>query len=209
MASNSDQHIGRVPSPFVPTPAQVADELYYDAMEMLDGSIRAAKQAAPLLLKALKLDPAYVQTHIGLSHVYGNMKRKEKAREHILTAYEQTRKEFPKWPKRMVWGDIDNRAYMRAIQYRADLHTDDGEKEQAIELHRLLLALNPNDNQGVRYTLAGLYAGISGEEINRMFDEGNEKQDWDALELLVQEQNKRHHFWKGPKWTKPRGRRPS
>jgi len=32
-----------------------------------------------------------------------------------------------------------------------------------------------------------------------MFDEGNEKQNWDALELLVKEQNGLHKFWKEPK----------
>ena len=94
---------------------------------------------------------------------------------------------------------MDNRAYMRAIQYRADLYADDGEKEKAIELYRLLLKMNPNDNQGARYVIAGLYAGISEEEINRMFDEGNEKQNWDKLENLAAKQNAKHKFWKEPK----------
>jgi len=58
--------------------------------------------------------------------------------------------------------------------------------------------MNPNDNQGVRYTLAGLYAGISGSEINEMFDEGNKKQDWSKLEELVDTQNKKNLFWKKP-----------
>lgn len=208
MPENANNPAQGIRSPFVLTPRHMADELYYDAMEMLGGSARAAKRAEPLLLKALKSDPNYVQTHIGLSHVYGNMKDKSAARAHIQRAYDQTRTEFPKWPRRMEWGDIDNRAYLRAIQYRADLHADDGEKERAVELYRLLLQLNPNDNQGVRYTLAGLYAGKSGDEVSRMFDEGNANQDWDALELLVQEQNKTFHFWKGPAWTKPRGKKP-
>lgn len=77
---------------------------------------------------------------------------------------------------------------------------DDGEKEKAIELYKLLLKLNPGDNQGVRYVLSGVYAGISGEEINNMFDEGNDNQDWSKSERLVQEQNAKHKFWKPPKW---------
>ena len=96
----------------------------------------------------------------------------------------------------MPWGDMDNRAYMRAIQYRADLYADEGEKDKAIELYRLLLRLNPNDNQGARYTISGVYAGISGAEINKMFDKGNAKQNWDKLENLVKEQNAKHKFWK-------------
>jgi hypothetical protein len=69
-----------------------------------------------------------------------------------------------------------------------------------IELYKLLLKLNPGDNQGVRYVLAGLYAGIDGQKINKMFDEGNEKQDWSKLEKLVANQNKKHKFWVKPKY---------
>lgn len=174
------------------------DDLYYDAMEMLGAG--DAKKAEKLLMKALKMDEHNIQTLIGLTHLYGTLKNKKKANEYIETAYNETIKMFPKWPRRMEWGVIENRPYMRAIQYRADLFDDANEKEKAIELYRLLLKLNPNDNQGVRYTIAGIYAGISGEEINRMFDGGNEKQNWDKLENLVAMQNAKHKFWKEPKY---------
>jgi tetratricopeptide (TPR) repeat protein len=95
----------------------------------------------------------------------------------------------------MSWLDIENRAYLRAIQWQAELYQNKGDTEKAIELYRLLLKLNPNDNQGVRYTLAGIYAGISGEKINKMFDQGNKKQNWSKLEKLVVTQNKKYHFW--------------
>jgi len=176
------------------------NDLYYDAMELLGGGRGEAKEAEKLLLKALEIDGHSVQTHIGLSHVYGSLRNKKKAEEQIKKAYEETVKRFPVWPRRMEWGFIENRAYLRAIQYRADLFADEGKKEEAIELYRLLLRLNPNDNQGVRYTLSGVYAGISGEEISRMFDEGNRKQDWSKLKNLVKEQNAKHKFWKEPKY---------
>ena len=60
----------------------------------------------------------------------------------------------------MEWGYVENRAYMRAIQYMGELYWDSGENEKAIEIFRLLLKLNPNDNQGVRYEIAALYAGL-------------------------------------------------
>lgn len=175
------------------------NDLYYDAMELLDGGKSDAKKAEKLLSKALEIDEHNVQTHIGFTHVYGRLKNKKKAHEHIQKAYDQTIKKFPKWPPYMLWGDMDNRAYMRAVQYRADLYADDGEKENAITLYRLLLKLNPNDNQGVRYTISGVYAGVSGEEINNMMDRGNEKQNWDELRDLVKKQNAQHKFWKEPK----------
>ena len=176
------------------------NDLYYDAMELLNGSRADAKKAEGLLTRALELDMHNVQTHIGFVHVYGYMKNKKEAEEHIKEAYNETLKKFPKWPKRMSWGDMDNRAYMRAIQYMADLHCDQGEKEKAIKLYKLLLKLNPNDNQGVRYTLSGIYAGVSGREINTMFDEGNRNQNWDKLENLVKKQTAKYKFWKEPKY---------
>lgn len=98
----------------------------------------------------------------------------------------------------MLWACLENREYMRAIQYMADLHWDNKENDKAIELFRLLLKLNPGDNQGIRYEIAGLYAGLQGVDISKMFDYGNKNQDWSALEKLVAEQNKKHKFWKEP-----------
>ena len=174
-------------------------ELYYDAMELSEGGTRDAKRAEKLLKNALAINPHSVQVHVGFAHVYGALQDKEKAEEHIKIAYTETQKLFPVWPKRMLWGIIENRQYMRAIQYRADLYADAKQNKKAIELYTLLLTMNPNDNQGVRYTISGVYAGIRGEKINEMFDEGNEKQNWDALEQLVKEQNAKHKFWKRPR----------
>ncbi|MBI5798529.1 MAG: hypothetical protein HZB10_01185 [Candidatus Yonathbacteria bacterium] len=179
------------------------NDYYYDAMELLDTKEDGAKQAEKLLLDALKFDENYVQTHLGLVYVYRRLGQKKKEEKYTKLAYENTLKKFPKWPSVMVWGIIENRAYMRAIQARAELFVDDGEQDKGTELYRLLLKLNPNDNQGIRYVLAGLYAGISGDEINNMFDEGNEKQNWSALEKLVEKQNKKHKFWAGPMGNLP------
>jgi tetratricopeptide (TPR) repeat protein len=173
------------------------DDYYYDAMEAMDmGDYKMAKS---LLHSALDIDPDYVQTYVGFVNLYASLKKKDKADENIKIAFEKTIKKFPKWPKEMFWGVLENRAYMRAIQFRADLYWDSGEKEKAIELFRILLKLNPNDNQGVRYEIAGLYAGINGEEVNKMTDRGNEKQDWSEQEDMVKEQNKKYKFWKEPK----------
>jgi len=176
------------------------DNLYYDAMELLNEDPSKAKEAERLLIKALEIDEHSVQTYIGFAHVYGILKNKKKAEECIKKAFTETVKKFSVWPQEMLWGDMDNRAHMRAVQYRADLYVDGGEEDKAIELYKLLLKLNPNDNQGVRYTLSGVYAGIHGKEISKMFDEGNKKQNWDELRNLVKEQNAKHKFWKEPKF---------
>ncbi len=176
------------------------NDYYYDALELSGGGAREIKEALKLLNIALEMDKDYVQTYIGFVCVYSAAGDKKRAEGFVKIAYEKTLKKFPKWPKRMEWGYMSNRAYMRAIQYMGDLHWDNGEKEKAIKLFRLLLKLNPGDNQGVRYEIAALYAGLNGEDVNRMTDEGNEKQDWSEQENLVMEQNKKHKFWKAPRY---------
>lgn len=176
------------------------NDYYYDAMDLLSCGAKGIKEALRLLNIALEVDKDYVQTYIGFISAYGAAGDKKKAEEAIKTAYEKTLKKFPKWPKKMEWGYLDNRAYLRAIQYLGDLYWDNGENEKAIELFRLLLKLNPNDNQGVRYEIAALYAGLNGKDVNRMTDEGNQKQDWSEQENLVEKQNKKYKFWKEPKY---------
>ncbi len=172
---------------------QNKNDLYYDALSAVE--IDDFKSAEEMLLKAKDVDPNYVQTYIGLVSAYSRPKDKKKREENIVLAFEKVKKIFPTWPDEMLWGYIENRAYLRAIQYMADLKADRGKIEDAVELYKLILKLNPGDNQGVRYVLAGLYAGISGDQINMMFDEGNRKQDWSKLEKLVKQQNKKYNFW--------------
>jgi tetratricopeptide (TPR) repeat protein len=174
------------------------DDLYYDAMECLEQGKRGVKKAEKMLFEAVEADEHYVQTYIGLAQIYGVSGNRKKAREAIIKAYDKTIKKFPKWPEKLEWGFLENRAYLRAIQHRADLFWDDGESDKAVKLFRLLLRLNPNDNQGVRYEISALYVGISGDKLNEMFDEGNSKQNWNKLEKLVKEENSKHHFWEEP-----------
>jgi tetratricopeptide (TPR) repeat protein len=168
------------------------NKLYYDAMDLLSEGY--PEEAIKLLQEALIIDINHVETYVGLVGAYSMIGNDEKRVEVIKIAFDKTRQKFTEWPKEMLWGYMENRQYLRAIQYRGDLYWDDGELESAKEIFKLLLKLNPGDNQGVRYEIAGVYAGLSGNEINKMFDEGNEKQNWNKLERLVQEQNKIHNF---------------
>ena len=53
------------------------------------------------------------------------------------------------------WGLLETRPYMRARGGLAQALWDVGRHDEAIEHYRELLRLNPNDNQGNRYLLAG------------------------------------------------------
>jgi tetratricopeptide (TPR) repeat protein len=51
------------------------------------------------------------------------------------------------------WGILETRPYMRARAGLARCLWEADRREEAIEHYRALLHLNPNDNQGIRYTL--------------------------------------------------------
>ncbi|MFA6405041.1 MAG: hypothetical protein WCW03_03515 [Candidatus Paceibacterota bacterium] len=173
---------------------QNKNDLYYDAMDLLNmGDFSKAEE---LLLKAKEMDPEYIQTYVGLVSAYARDKDKERREECIQTAYKKTLKAFPKWPKKMEWGVLENRAPLRAIGYMADLYWDNSEYEKAEELFRLILKLNPGDNQGIRYEISAMLAGLTGLELNKMFDDANKNQNWNKLERLVSIQNKKYKFWK-------------
>jgi tetratricopeptide (TPR) repeat protein len=177
---------------------QNKNDLYYDAMDLVNAS--DFSKAEELLLKAKEMDPDYVQTYVGFVSAYSREKDKAKREKCIKIGYEKTLKLFPKWPRRLEWGFLENRAYLRAIGYMADLYWDHGDYDKAEELFRLVLKLNPEDNQGVRYEIAAMLAGLNGPDLNKMFDEGDRKQDWCKLERLVSIQNKKFKFWKEPRW---------
>ncbi len=171
-------------------------DYYYDAMEHL--SLGDTGMAIMLLKKAIKLDNDFVAGFMGITSAYRTVGHKENLKAYTNLAYQKTRQAFPKWPKEMPWGIIEHRQYLRAICDKACLCQKEGNLQKAEELYRLLLKLNPGDNQGVRYLIAGMFAGMLPEQVNDLFDEGNAKQDWSKLEGLLDRENKKHHFWFPP-----------
>ncbi|MCX6719083.1 MAG: hypothetical protein NTZ38_01765, partial [Candidatus Taylorbacteria bacterium] len=133
------------------------------------------------------------------SSVYRKLGDQKRCNEHIKKAYEETLKIFKTWPEELSWYDMDNRKYHRAIFYRAGLYIESGDREKGLELYIQLLKMWPNDNQGVRYYAAGVYAGKSISEINDLWDRCNDGQNWDKIERLLSDQNKKHNFWTPPK----------
>ncbi|MDD3627430.1 MAG: hypothetical protein PHV06_08935 [bacterium] len=169
-------------------------DLYYDAMDYLNED--DIEQAKTLLNKALKIDNDFVGAHVGLVEAYRMEGKIKKMNENIELGYQKTLKVLKPLPKTLSWGNIDNRQYFRAVCFMADYYQYQGQKKEAEELYKLLLRWDSGDHLGVRYYLAGLYAGMLPEKIDKMFDEGNRKQDRSKLEKLLDDQNKKHKFFK-------------
>ncbi|MBI4919247.1 hypothetical protein HY837_04905 [archaeon] len=163
-------------------------DYYFDGMECLDAGNR--KKAAYYFKKTIEIDEEFVDACNGMGTVYwwDNL---TKAKEWYQKAYELTQKHFNnKWPTEINWGIMENRQYLRAIQYYGLALWREGSNERALEMFKLLIQLNKNDNQGARYLVAALYAEISWKKMEE-YKNNNEKE-----EKLLEEQNKKHNFWK-------------
>ncbi len=131
-----------------------AQELAYDALETDD-----IKEALWLVSEALKLDPDCTDANrlmVALLPVEpGN--RVRLMREVVEKAERNLGKSFFEENTGHFWGTIATRPYMRAKQHLGELLAGAGEREEAAGIFERMLELNPNDNQGMRYPLVGLY----------------------------------------------------
>ena len=93
---------------------------------------------------------------------------------------------------------MGNRPYLRAIQGLALVFWREYEIEKAKELFNLLINLNPEDNQGIRYCLAAIYKGLTWNDFGKIEDKCAETGNYDELDKLLREQNKFYKFWKNP-----------
>lgn len=171
-------------------------DYYYDAMDCL--SEGDADEAIRLLRKALEIEEHSVEAYVGMACAYREKGNQKKWQEYADKAFEEAKLKFSVWPKELRWGYLENRQYLRAIEQKAACFWEAGNLAEAKELYKLLLDLNPGDNQGIRYLLAGIFAGITGDEVDKMFDEGNAKQDWSKIEIMLAKQDAKHHFWHPP-----------
>ncbi|HEY7153561.1 MAG TPA: hypothetical protein VH575_06350 [Gemmataceae bacterium] len=70
------------------------------------------------------------------------------------------------------WGILETRPYMRARLGLAHTLWTSGRQEEAVNHARDMLRLNPGDNQGIRYTLAGWLLNLDrDEDLARLLEE--------------------------------------
>ncbi|RPH30772.1 tetratricopeptide repeat protein [bacterium] len=150
-----------------------AQQLFYDAME----AATEQKQRA-LLKKALELDPGNVDALLVVLHrVPLTLEEEIEALRKILALAE--RRLGPQTFKELAgafWGFIETRPYMRARAQLAEAMRQAGRIEEAIAEWEAMLKLNPNDNQGVRYTLLACYLALHRlDEARKLFEKYDER----------------------------------
>lgn len=131
---------------------QDAQDLVYDAWESADPRKRVML-AYEALLRSPDCADAYV---IFAEEIPGALEEKRDMYAAGVEAGERAIGARPfKEDVGHFWGLLETRPYMRARAGLAACLWELGERKEAVSHYRDLLRLNPNDNQGVRYTLLG------------------------------------------------------
>ena len=127
-----------------------AQDLVYEAMEA-----RTATDLFRLVNTALELDPANVDARLMRADFRGleGEARIFELKDIIAGGAKSLGKKAFKELVPNFWGFVETRPYMRARQQLAEAYRVSGCLEEAVLEYNEMLALNENDNQGVRYEL--------------------------------------------------------
>jgi tetratricopeptide (TPR) repeat protein len=150
------------------------------AHELLSAAEDAAHplEMIPHLLRAVRLDPACLDARMLLATIAGGPRDEliEEFQQILVTGETDLGKKFFQENSGDFWLLIETRPYMRARARLAELLQDAGRIDEAIFHFEAMLQLNPNDNQGVRYTLMCCYLQTGRLEASRkLFSRYNEE----------------------------------
>jgi tetratricopeptide (TPR) repeat protein len=131
-----------------------AQEMAFDAMEA-----ESEAHARKLAKRALAKDPDCVDAIVVLAGIESDSPKKmiEAMQKAVAAGERSLGTAFFEKNIGYFWGLIETRPYMRALEQLAGLLRGAGLNVDAVSCYEKMLALNPNDNQGVRDPLLGLY----------------------------------------------------
>jgi tetratricopeptide (TPR) repeat protein len=165
-----------------PTALERAQELAYDAMEAT-GRLRIK-----LARRALEVSQDCADAHVVLGEASASP---QEAREWYQRGVDAGARALG--PEKLAslegefWEHLETRPYMRARLALAQTLEELGQEDDALDLYRELLRLNPNDYQGVRYLLLpALLEQGGGDEADRLLSayEGDIQAMWPYAQAL-------------------------
>ncbi len=137
----------------------------YQAQEIALDAMEATSEAAArkLAKRALRLDPDCVDALVVLSDVDARtpIDRIEGLQKAVAAGKRSLGAAFFRQNKGHFWMLIQTRPYMRVLETLGGEMAAFGMNLDAIAIYEEMLALNPNDNQGVREPLLGLYLAVN------------------------------------------------
>jgi tetratricopeptide (TPR) repeat protein len=117
--------------------------------------------------EALRIDPGHADAWVHLGNLCFEEGRVTQALDHYERGQAAAEARTIGDPERYAapfWLDLDSRPFMRALVGRGLCLWRLGRVDEARQVFDRMMALNPNDNQGVRFLLHDLDEGLSWEE---------------------------------------------
>ena len=146
---------GRLPeAPAPTTPLEQAQDLIYEAFET-----ESPRKRVQLAKKALKVSPDCADAYVLLAEESAKslQEAKDLYEKGVQAGERALGEETFEEEAGHFWGILETRPYMRAREGLATCLWELGEREEAIKHFWQMLELNPGDNQGIRYELAGWF----------------------------------------------------
>lgn len=138
-------------------PGDKFDALIDEFDELLDAHQSgrlAAKPYVAALERLIAAVPEFIDAHAHLASHWHRQGKPKKALDTALLGLRIANSLIPEgFNGRIEWGHLDNRPYLRAMHIALLSYMRLRRHRDAVVLIELMLARNPNDNQGVRYLL--------------------------------------------------------
>ena len=135
-------------------PVDEAQNFAYEALETEN-----PYEALELAREALQLDPDCVDALMIMARLTSRSLPEEikKAQKIISRTEQKMGKKYFEENKGHFWGLVETRPFMRAKSFLVSALRETGKTSEAIRQAEEMLELNPNDNQGIRDSLLGMY----------------------------------------------------
>jgi len=153
------------------SPSHPLEDKVYELKEQWDGTngIGIRRKLNALVKEAPGLIEAYNCRYDILGHedhIVAQDKEAKRAYNAVVTHYFSDG-----FPDQMEWGFLENRPILKALYNFAVSCWVPREKEETIKTFKLLLRLNPSDNQGARFCLLGILEGMSQHHFFHKMDQ--------------------------------------
>ena len=130
---------------------------YYDILE----APTSDEKLKEVMKRSIEKDPDFYDAYLVLSELEEDP---DTSRALMKEAFERAVQRIADvngdWPVSMIWGWLENRHLMRALERWALELWEEGNTDEALDIFRRLFHANPGDNQGVRHSILALCLGL-------------------------------------------------
>lgn len=143
---------------------------YYEIIE----ETLSCEQLISEMKKLIECDRDFYDPYLVIADILTSQGKELEAQAFSNDAYQRALERITdskgRWPKCMPWGFLENRHLMRALAYYADTCWEQGNTDEALDIYRRLLQINPNDNQGARFNILAIRMGLGCSEWEKPFE---------------------------------------